>query len=437
MGKKTVGCLSAAFLVSSMVALSTPAADAATYTPSNPGPFTIPGFGHTTGAVSVTNATGLVTDVNITLRDLGHLNPGHLDLALVGPSGTGVVLMSDACGNSSFEDLDLTVDDESLANLSEGGPCATGTFRPTNFGTVDSWPTAVPMGGSLSTFDGINPNGDWTLFMVDDVAGDGGDLEGGFTLTITTAAYTIQIPADGSTGPASPYPVPIPVSGRVGKVADVNVLLPGLTHQAMADLDVLLVAPTGAKAMLMSDACSGAAATNQDYVLDDEATVPVPTISTCPGATYQPFDYALGPPDAMPAPAPAGPYPTALSAFDGVAPNGTWLLYVFDDGGGGYGFLRSGPSLALTTDATPPKTKVTKKPPTSTTKRKAKIRFTSNEAGSTFQCKVDRKRWKPCSSPLTLKNLKVGKHQVQIRAIDVAGNVETSRAKVRWRVRRS
>ena len=45
------------------------------------------------------------------------------------------------------------------------------------------------------------------------------------------------------------------MSGKIGKVADVNLTLPGVTQQFMEDLDVLLVAPNGAKAMVMSDTC--------------------------------------------------------------------------------------------------------------------------------------------------------------------------------------
>ena len=54
-------------------------------------------------------------------------------------------------------------------------------------------------------------------------------------------------------------------------------------------------------------------------------------------------------------------------------------------------------------------------------------RFTSNEPESTFQCKIDKGKFKPCESPLTAKlKAKTGKgakHTIQIRAVDAAGNV--------------
>jgi hypothetical protein len=54
--------------------------------------------------------------------------------------------------------------------------------------------------------------------------------------------------------------------------------------------------------------------------------------------TYQkPTDHDPG--DSLPAPAPAGPYSTSLSAFDLTDPNGTWRLWVADDTTGDEGFF--------------------------------------------------------------------------------------------------
>ncbi|HET7507236.1 MAG TPA: NosD domain-containing protein [Solirubrobacterales bacterium] len=80
-------------------------------------------------------------------------------------------------------------------------------------------------------------------------------------------------------------------------------------------------------------------------------------------------------------------------------------------------------------DKTPPDTKIVKGPPKKTHKRTAKFKFTSTEAGSTFQCKMDRKPFKACSSPKKYKKLKPGKHVFKVRAIDKAGNVDPTPAK--------
>jgi subtilisin-like proprotein convertase family protein len=437
MGKKQfVAALGAAALAASMaVVFSSAPAQAAVFTPSNPGPFSIPDNSSIDGNVTLNNAAGLVTDVNVKFNDLGTAFGDDLDIELVGPTGAAVMLMSDTCGGDDFEDIDITFDDEASTFLPDSSPpvCAGGTFKPTNFGAGDPMPTAAP-GTSLSVFDGTNPNGTWQLRMVDDVSADVSDMEGGYQLTIVTAPFSILIPGTGTSGPASPYPFQIPVSGKVGKVADLNVVLSGVTQQFMEDLDIVLVAPNGVtRAMVISDTCTGAFVTNNTYTLDDEASASMPAGSTCPTGTYKPTD--VNPGDVMQAPAPAGPYPAALSTFDGLDPNGTWSLFITDDLGGGNGFFINNPALVITTtDVAAPDTTITSKPKSSFS-RKATIKFTSSEAGSHFECKIDGKAFKACTSPAKFKRLAIGHHKVQVRAIDAAGNVDPTPAKVSWRVK--
>ena len=64
----------------------------------------------------------------------------------------------------------------------------------------------------------------------------------------------------------------------------------------------------------------------------------------------------------------------------------------------------------------------------SRTGTKATVKFKSNEAGSTFQCKLDGGAWKSCSSPKTYKNLAHRSHTIRVRAIDKVGNVDASPA---------
>lgn len=85
-------------------------------------------------------------------------------------------------------------------------------------------------------------------------------------------------------------------------------------------------------------------------------------------------------------------------------------------------------------DETPPNTKISSGPSGKTSKHKATFRFASTEAGSTFQCKLDGKKWANCKSPKTYKGLKDGKHVFRLKAIDAAGNVDATPAKRSWRV---
>ena len=54
--------------------------------------------------------------------------------------------------------------------------------------------------------------------------------------------------------------------------------------------------------------------------------------------------------------------------------------------------------------------------------------FTSNEAGSTFQCRVDGAAFATCTSPLTTSVLGDGAHTFDVRAVDAAGNVDATPA---------
>ncbi|HEV2791281.1 MAG TPA: hypothetical protein VGV69_08305, partial [Solirubrobacterales bacterium] len=84
----------------------------------------------------------------------------------------------------------------------------------------------------------------------------------------------------------------------------------------------------------------------------------------------------------------------------------------------------------------PPQTKILKAPPKKTKKTTAKFKFSSSEPGSTFQCKLDKGKFKKCRSPKTYKKLKPGKHVFKVRAIDKAGNVDSTPAKLAFTVLR-
>jgi hypothetical protein len=82
---------------------------------------------------------------------------------------------------------------------------------------------------------------------------------------------------------------------------------------------------------------------------------------------------------------------------------------------------------------TAPATQLKKHPPKRTTKRQAKFTFSSNEAGSRFECKLDKGPFRACSSPYR-KKVGLGSHEFQVRAVDPQGGVDQTPAAFRWRV---
>ena len=145
----------------------------------------------------------------------------------------------------------------------------------------------------------------------------------------------ISIPGSGTQGIADPYPSIINVSGLIGTITDVNVTIYGLSHSSPDNIDILLVGPAGQKLILMSDAGGPHNVSNLTITFDDEALIPPPNGTVLFEGSFKPVNYTGngGPIDVFPAPAPAGPYGSLLSIFDGTSPNGSWSLFVFDDQG--------------------------------------------------------------------------------------------------------
>ncbi len=98
-----------------------------------------------------------------------------------------------------------------------------------------------------------------------------------------------------------------------------------------------------------------------------------------------------------------------------------------------------GPSVA---DTDPPETTITKGPKKKLNKSKAKLRFVSDEASSSFECrligkhvKAKLKKFNPCSSPAKYKRLELGKKRFEVRATDATGNTDPTPASRSWKVK--
>ena len=170
----------------------------------------------------------------------------------------------------------------------------------------------------------------------------------------------ISIPASGTEGIADPYSSIINVSGMTGAITDVNVTITGLSHTFPDDIDMLLVGPGGQKIILLSDAGGPGDVTNINITFDDEAASSPSNGQFLVSGSFKPSNYTGngGPIDVFPAPAPAGPYGSLLSIFDGTGPNGNWSLFVFDDEGSDVGRIANGWSLDIATAVVEPSTLV-------------------------------------------------------------------------------
>jgi hypothetical protein len=158
-------------------------------------------------------------------------------------------------------------------------------------------------------------------------------------------------------GPSKQYPAAITVSGfKRGRIKDVNVRIPGFSHDFPRDVDLLLVGPQGQQAIILSDVGGETATTSPvDLTIDDEATQSLPVNGPLVNGTFDStnaFGNEPGGIDVFPAPASATSAGTGtfLFEFNGTNPNGKWQLFVVDDGTGDGGVLLA-PGWTLTITA--------------------------------------------------------------------------------------
>lgn len=166
-----------------------------------------------------------------------------------------------------------------------------------------------------------------------------GPLQTGLDNTLSfanPAAITIN---DNSAG--TPYPSTITASG-VSAYNRLTLDLRGFSHTFPEDVDVIVVAPTGVDAYVLSDVGGGTDVSALDLTLDDTAGGALGT-GVISAGTYKPSNLDTGT-DVFPAGAPAGPYDATFAALSalGAAANGSWSLFVRDDVGTDIGSIASG-----------------------------------------------------------------------------------------------
>ncbi|MGI8808137.1 MAG: beta strand repeat-containing protein [Acidimicrobiales bacterium] len=466
----TLACTAAALLASVAPAVAETFSNATTITMPDPdctGPHKANPY---PSNISVSGLTGTVSDVNVTLNGVTHAFQGDIEVLLASPvSGRNLTVLSDA-GTGALNNASLTFDDSAASMAPQNVAWAPGTYKPSNYTELsgaDPFPAPAPTPSSFSTldeaFDGIAPNGTWSLYVLDDACPDAGSISGGWTLTITTvsgagtstsvtsslnpsrtgqsvtftatvtsagnpvttgtvtfkdgatilaanqalngsgqATFTTNSLAEGNhvitatyngtasfntssgtvdqrvdnnstvtgdqycnpgpiaindNGPATPYPSNIFVSGAPTSLGKVTVTLKNISHTFAGDIEALLVGPAGQNLVIASDA-STQPVSNVTVTFDDAASSQLPvTAAWAPaGSTIsaKPTNHTELVADTFPAPAPPPSAATTLDTFNATNANGTWSLYVKDDGAPDIGSIAGGWCLNLTGDTTPP-----------------------------------------------------------------------------------
>ncbi len=335
--------------------------------------------------LTITDNTGAfvsINDVALTEGDSGTQN-AVFTLTRSGTTTSSVSLTAQTANNTAVASADYTA--VGATTITFGSGVTTQTFTvPVAGDTLDepnetffvnlSSPSAGLTIEDTQGLGTINDNDPTPSLSINDVSvteGNSGTTNASFTVTLSAAsgqtvtvnhatadgtasgaviqsnAAAIAISA-GAAGSASPYPSDIIVSGASGTISKATVTLNSFSHTYTQDVDILLVGP-GGKIILMSDVGGGTTdAVNATVTFDDSAAANL-TSSALVSGTFKPTNLNDGEgPDSWASPAPATPYGSALSDFNGTSPNGTWSLYVSDDFAGDGGSIAGGWSLNLT-----------------------------------------------------------------------------------------
>lgn len=307
---------------------------------SNPAPKGIPPIGKIESTIDVAGAGPFLRDADL-VTNIVHSFPFDLDIQLISPAGTVVTITTDN-GGTAKDAFNGTVWDDD-ADPADGGPVTDHVY------TSEVVASPLVPEEAMAAFVGENPNGTWTLIVVDDRSPDGGSLSSWQLNLQTLPAGPPAARFESSLEPLTPIPdasttgvsSPMTLVGLGTSIGDVN-LFTRVPHQFSADLEIRLTSPAGTVATITTRN-GGASDDVFKGTLWDDGADPADTGHVATDHTYPSLVVAspLVPEEAM-------------GAFIGEDPNGTWTLHVADEVGADLGTLESWALFGNTVACPPP-----------------------------------------------------------------------------------
>jgi subtilisin-like proprotein convertase family protein len=153
--------------------------------------------------INVSGVGGLLIKATVTFVNLTHSWPADIDALLESPSQQSALLMAHAGGGYAVNGVTLTFDDATnYPFLTNAAQIVSGTYRPTAFILSPAFSPPAPAAPYATNLSGLyagNPNGVWSLFVIDDAAINAGAISNGWSLTlITSSPIALQPPQFGS-----------------------------------------------------------------------------------------------------------------------------------------------------------------------------------------------------------------------------------------------
>ena len=182
--------------------------------------------------LSVSGVPGRIASMSVELNDFNHSFSGDIDVLLVSPTGKKMILMSDVGSSAGLDSLVTIILRDSGITLPESATAIEfGLYFPTNYEAAnDTFPGPAPTGpyndpgpggtpaGSatlFSSFAGVNPNGNWQLFINDDASMDAGFL-GNWCLKFHTIVLQLTNAVSRKTHGSTPFDINLPLTGNPG-----------------------------------------------------------------------------------------------------------------------------------------------------------------------------------------------------------------------------
>ena len=142
--------------------------------------------------INISGLAGVVSAATVTFTNFNHTSPSDVNALLVSPSGQTSLLMAKAGGSHAVVNGTFTFDDSASLLMPQSALITSGTYKPTSYAVATPpFPVPAPPGpytASMANFAGSNPNGSWSLYIIDDTPLDSGAISNGWSLNLSTAA---------------------------------------------------------------------------------------------------------------------------------------------------------------------------------------------------------------------------------------------------------
>jgi subtilisin-like proprotein convertase family protein len=250
--------------------------------------------------ISVTDLKGTIRDVSVDM-DIDHTWTSDMRISLEGP-GNQKVLLVNRRGDDGDNFRETRFDDSANISVASATAPFRGTFLPEE---------------SLSNFNNLDPNGNWTLYLEDLQQQDGGQLNK-WSLNIETGNTIFKNSNPVHIAPEKPNTIQsnLLVSGIEGMEIDKVDASLDIDHTWNNDLKISLTSPQGTNVILVDNE-GGSDDGFKNTTFDDEAEQPITQ-------GQAPFEGRFQPEE-------------KLSKLKGESASGIWVLTVEDqfpgDGG--------------------------------------------------------------------------------------------------------